>query len=457
MQTLSINLGGNKMKGKKLLSLVLGTAMLTGVLAGCSKPTTTTPETTKPAETKAETTKPAETKPAEVVKLVYARGLDTTGASNEIIKAFNEKNKGRIEVTFQEMPSDTGKSHDQYVTVFNAKGSDYDVFDADVIWPAEFAQAGYVLPLDKFVEKDGINMKDYMRGPVQALTFKGQLWGMPKFIDAGLLFYRKDLVAKVPATWEELITQAKALKGKTGSGYSYVMQAKQYEGLVCNAIEFISAYGGKVVDGEGNIIINSPETKKGLEVMKSVVKSDFVPNNITTFTETESDTAFYEGKAAFIRNWPYQWAEVQDKTKSKVVDKVGVAPLPKGSVDSAAALGGWVTMINKYSKHPQEAWEFLKFMTGPEGQKITAVKGGSAPTLLSVYNDPEVQKNPLFGNKDFVNGLSAAVSRPVSPIYPKLSDIMQVEISKYLAGSQDVDTAIKNMDTKMKEALAAAK
>jgi multiple sugar transport system substrate-binding protein len=96
-------------------------------------------------------------------------------------------------------------------------------------------------------------------------------------------------------------------------------------------------------------------------------------------------------------------------------------------------------------------------MTGPEGQKITAVKGGSAPTLLSVYNDAEVQKNPLFGNKDFVNGLSAAVSRPVSPIYPKLSDIMQVEISKYLAGSQDVDTAVKNMDTKMKEALAAAK
>jgi multiple sugar transport system substrate-binding protein len=441
--------GGNIMKGKKLLSIVLSSVMLTAVLSGCAKPAPTATEAPKTEPAKVEEPK------QEVVKLVYARGLDATGATDDILKAFNEKHKGKIEVSFVEMPSDTGKSHDQYVTVFNAKGTDYDVFDADVIWPAEFAQAGYALPLDKFVEKDGINMKDYMRGPVQALTFKGQLWGMPKFIDAGLLFYRTDLVSKVPATWEELVTTAKSTKGKADFGY--LMQAKQYEGLVCNATEFIAAYGGAVVDGNGDITIKSEGTKKGLEMMKSIVKSSFVPNNITTFTEPETHTAFIEGKAALVRNWPYQWAMAQDEKQSKIVGKVAVAPLPKGSVTSAAALGGWVTMINKYSKHPAEAWEFLKFMTGPEGQKISAIKGGNAPTLLSVYNDSEVAKNPLFGNKDFVNGLSSAVSRPVSPIYPKLSDIMQVEISKYLAGSQDVDTTINNMDTKMKEAVTAAK
>lgn len=433
------------MKGKKLLSIVMSTVMLTAVLAGCSKPSST------------QTDKPNDSAKNEPVKIVYARGLDATGATTKIIEEFNKKHEGKIKVEFVEMPSDSDKSHNQYVTVFNGKGTDYDVFDADVIWPAEFAQAGYALALDKFVEKDGINMKDYMQGPVQALTFKGQLWGMPKFIDAGLLFYRKDLVDKAPATWEDLITQAKAQKGKTGSGYSYLMQAKQYEGLVCNAMEFISAYGGQVVDGNGDITIKSDGTKKGLEVMKQIVKSDFVPNNITTFTEPESHAAFIEGKSVFIRNWPYQWALAQDQKQSKIVDKVAVAPLPKGSVRSAAALGGWVTMINKYSKHQQEAWEFLKFMTGAEGQKITAVVGGSAPTLLSVYNDSEVQKNPLFGNKDFVAGLSAAVSRPVSPIYPKLSDIMQIEISKYLAGTQDVDTTINNMDTKMKDAVKSAK
>lgn len=427
------------MKGKKLFSMVTSAIMVAAMASSCSKPAPTT------------------TKPAEVVKIVYARGKDTTGANQKLVQAFNDKYKGKIEVSYIEMPSDTGQSHNQYVTVFNSKGTDYDVFDADVIWPAEFAQAGYALPLDKFVQKDGINMKDYMQGPVQALTFKGQLWGMPKFIDAGLLFYRKDLIPTPPKTWDELIKMAEDTKSKTGSGFSYVMQAKQYEGLICNATEFISAYGGAVVDGDGNITIKSDGTKKGLEMMKKIVTSDFVPNNITTFTEPESDDAFINGKASLIRNWPYQWAENQDASKSKIVDKTGVAPLPSGSVRSAAALGGWVTMINKYSKHPQEAWEFVKFMSGPEGQKITATIGGSAPTLLSVYNDPEVQKNPLFANKDFVAGLSAAVSRPVSPIYPKLSDIMQVEISNYLTGQQDVDTAINNMDTKMKQAVTDAK
>lgn len=110
------------------------------------------------------------------VKLVYARGKD----------------------------SDTDKQHDQYVTVFSAGGTDYDVVDVDVdvVWPSEFAQAGYALPLDKYIAKDGINLKDYMEGPVKAVTFKGKVWGLPKYIDAGMLFYRKDLVDKAPESWE---------------------------------------------------------------------------------------------------------------------------------------------------------------------------------------------------------------------------------------------------------------
>lgn len=435
------------MKCKKLLAILTFSTLIGSMFVGCGSQQ----QAAAPAQTPASTQTPASN---PVVNLVYARGQDTTGATKQIVDEFNQKYQGKIHVDVVDMPSDTGKQHDQYVTVFSAKGTDYDVIDGDVIWPAEFAQAGYALPLDQLVQKDGINMNDYMQGPVQALTFKGQLWGMPKFIDAGVMFYRKDLVQTPPATWDDLYKQAEALKGKAKFGF--VGQGKQYEGLVCNATEFIAGYGGQVVDGNGNITIKSDATKSGLEEMKKIFTSDFVPKDITNFTEPETDNAFIAGDVAIARNWPYQWAEAQDASKSKIVDKVGVAALPKGSVRAAAALGGWVTMINKYSKHPNEAWEFVKFMCGPEGQKITATVGGSAPTLLSVYNDPDVQKNPLFGNKDFVNGLSAAVSRPVSPIYPKLSDIMQKEISKYLAGSENVDTALNNMDTQMKQAVQDA-
>jgi multiple sugar transport system substrate-binding protein len=430
------------MKTKKILSVIITAMVIATTFAGCGA---------KAATPSATATTPAK----EVVKLVYGRGKDTTAGNKKLVDGFNAKFKGKIEVSYVEMPADTGKQHDAYVTVFNAKGTDYDVIDGDVIWPAEFAQAGYVLPLDNFIAKDGINLKDYMDGPVGSVTFKGKTWGMPKFIDAGLLFYRKDLISTPPATWEDLVKQGTALKGKIQ--YPYLMQAAQYEGMVCDAVEFIAAYGGQIVDGNGNITISSDGTKKGLEMMKSIVASPLVPSNVTTFQETESANAFILGTGGMIRNWPYQWALAADKTQSKIAGKVGVAPLPKGSVKSAACLGGWITMINKNTKHPNEAWEFVKYMCGAEGQKITAIEDGSSPTLLSVYKDADVIKsNPLFGDANFVAGLSAAVPRPVSPIYPKLSSIMQVEISNYLTGKQDVDTAIKNMDTKMKAAVTDA-
>ncbi|MGZ4134302.1 MAG: ABC transporter substrate-binding protein, partial [Tumebacillaceae bacterium] len=288
----------------------------------------------------------------EKVKLIYARGQDATGATKKLVDEFM-KTHPNIEVDFREMPSDTGQSHDQYVTMFSAKSSEIDVFDLDVIWPAEFAQAGYLLPLDRFIQQDNFSLNDYIKGAVAAGNFNGQQWTIPKFIDTGLLFYRKDLVKDVPKTWDDLEKQAKALKGQGGTQFGYLMQAKQYEGLVCNFVEFVASYGGKILDDKGNVVINSPQTIKGLQKMVEIAKSDFVPSNVTTFTEPESHTAFLNGQSPFIRNWPYQYALAQDKSQSKIVDKVGVAPLPAGDAGSAAALGGWMAGINKNTKHPK--------------------------------------------------------------------------------------------------------
>jgi len=447
-------------KLRKVLTLVIALAMALS-LAACAQKPTPSAETGAEGTKQAEGTKPAEgteSKPAEPIEIVYARGVDNTPANAKIIEAFNKKYEGKIKVKFIEMPNETDKQHNQYVTTFSAGGTECDVVDIDVIWPAEFAQAGYALPLDRFVERDGIKMEEYMAGPVAAATFKGKLWAMPKFIDAGLLFYRKDIISEAPSTWEELIKAARENKGKEGTKFGYLMQAKQYEGMVCNAVEFIAAYGGSVVDGEGNITINSPETIKGLQTMVSIVRSDIVPNDVTTFTEQESHTAFINGQAPFIRNWPYLWALGNDEKQSKIAGKIAIAPLPKGDKRAASCLGGWLTMINKNTKNPEAAWEFLKFMTGPEGQKISAVDGGLAPTYIPLYEDAEViAKNPHFGEAGFLEGLKAAVPRPVSPIYPELSEIMQIEISKALAGEQSVEDAVKNMDEKMKAAVAAAK
>jgi multiple sugar transport system substrate-binding protein len=389
------------------------------------------------------------------VTLVYARGKDVTKGTSEMVKAF-EASHPNIKIKFREMPADTGQQHDQYVTAFNAKSSEIDVIDMDVIWPAEFAQAGYVLPLDRFIEQDGIDVNTYNQGALAASQFNGKQWALPKFIDGGLLFYRKDLVKEdeIPKTWDDLIAQAKAKKGKGGTKFGYILQAKQYEGLVCNTIEFVASYGGAFIDENSNVVVNSPETIKGLKKLVEIAKSDFVPGNVTTFAETESDQAFIEGQTVFLRNWPYEYASANDASKSKVVDKVGIAPLPAGDKGSAAALGGWQAGINKNSKHPKEAWEFLKFMAGPEGQKIDAIHGGHAPTITSLYQDQEILKaNPTFGDKGFVDGLNAAVSRPVAPNYPEISEIIQIQVSKAIAGQQTVEEAVKNMETEMKAKL----
>ncbi|ASN04597.1 ABC transporter substrate-binding protein [Virgibacillus necropolis] len=390
----------------------------------------------------------------EEVTIVYARGVDTTGANEKLVAAF-EKSHPNINVEYREMPADTGQQHDQYVTAFSAQSAEIDVFDADVIWPAEFAQADYALELDRFIEKDGIDMNAYFEGTVASGKFNGKQWAMPKFTDAGVLYYRSDIVEEPPATWDELIEQANALQGEAGTEFGYLMQAAQYEGLITNAIEFIASYGGQVIDEENNVVANSPETVKAIKKMQEIVGSDFVPDNILNFMEIETETAFIEGKSVFARNWPYMQASAADESRSKVAGNVEITTLPAGDAGSASTLGGWMTMINRYSEHPEAAWEFVKFMTGAEGQKITAIEGGSAPTLKALYEDAEVKEaSPLFANPEFVKVLESAVPRPITPIYPEISDIMQIELSKALAGEQTAEEAASNMQTKIEEAVS---
>ncbi|WP_408009545.1 ABC transporter substrate-binding protein [Pseudalkalibacillus sp. A8] len=389
----------------------------------------------------------------EQVTIVYARGQDATKATDEIIKAF-EKEHPNINVEFREMPSDTGAQHDAYVTALNGKSSEIDVMDLDVVWPAEFAQAGYVMPLDRFLKNDGIDLKDYNEGAVSAANFEGRQWAMPKFIDAGMLFYQTDITEEPSKNWDELMSQASELKGEEGTKFGYLMQAKQYEGLVCNAVEFIASYGGSIVNEDGEVVVDSEESIKGLEKLVEVANSDFVPENITTFTEPESHTSFIEGESPFIRNWPYQYALANDEEQSKIVGNVGVVPLPEGDAGSAAALGGWMTAINQFSEHPEEAWEFVKFMTGPEGQKISAIHGGLAPTISSLFEDEEIlEANPFFKEEGFVNALESAVSRPVVPNYPEISEIIQIEVSKAIAGESTPEEAAKAMQSKIENAM----
>lgn len=385
------------------------------------------------------------------ITIVYAHDKNELGVEQKIIEAF-EKKHPHIDVQSKEMPSNTGISHDQYVTMFSGGSDEIDVFDMDVIWPAEFAQAGYLEPLNRYIERDGIDLDKYSSGAVQAGMYNGQQWAMPRYQDQGLLYYRKDLIDQPPETWDQMIQLAEEHQGEAGTRFGYVFQGKQYEGLVCNFIEFIGAYGGKILDDQGRVTIQSEDTVQGLKKMTQIAKSDIVPGNLASITEVETDAIFGEGQTVFDRQWPGHYAYVSNEQKSEVNDRVGVTSLPKGDEGRAAALGGWMAGISKNSNQKKAAWEFVKFLTGPEGQKISAVYGGYAPTYMPLYEDKDVKKaNPLFANEDYVQSVKTAIPRPVSPEYPKISDIIQVEVSKTLTGEQTPERAVQKMDQKLKK------
>ncbi len=397
--------------------------------------------------------KPVAEKPAEKVKIVFGQGADQTEGTKKMIEAFHAS-QSNIEVELRDFPNNSTQMHDQYVTILGGQSAEIDVINLDVIWPAEFAQAGFLLPLDRFIEEDKFPLDKYLKGGVNAGYFNGQQWALPRYNNTGLLYYRTDIVEAPPKSWDELQAMAKLYQGKEGTKFGYVLQAKQYEGLVVNFTEFVYSYGGKILDSNGQVAVNDPATVKGLQKLMDIVQSDIVPTDIKTFTEGETANALLEGQAVFSRDWPARYAQTQDATKSKVVGKIAIAPLPAGDAGSAAALGGWLAGINKYSAHPREAWEFLKFMTGPEGQKIIAVESTQTPTYLPLYDDVDVQKaSPLFADRNFVEGISGAVPRPQTPIYAKISDIIQIEVSKAIAGEQTAEQAVLNMETEMKKVI----
>ncbi|MDI6600254.1 MAG: ABC transporter substrate-binding protein [Thermoanaerobacteraceae bacterium] len=430
------------MKRFKMLSLLLVAILVVGLTAGCGGGGQQSNNTNTQQEQNAQ---PQQN--PEPVTITYRAGKDTSERTQMLIKQFEEENPN-IKVDFQEMPWSTDDQHNAYVTALQAQDSSIDVVAMDVIWTAEFASAGWLLPLgDKFPQSE---RDKFLSGPLEAVTYNGEIYALPEYTDAGVLYYRKDIISTPPQTWEELMEMSKENIGKNGIRYGIVFQGNQYEGLVCDALEFIHGNGGDVLDSNGNVVLNSPQSVEGLKEMVSLVEEKIAPEGVTTYMEEDARNVFQQGDALFMRNWPYAWAVVNGDD-SPVKGKVGIAPLPHGPNGKAGAptLGGWNLAVSKYSKHPDEAYKFIEFMCSDAGQKTTALVGGNLPTRKAIYNDPEVlAKNPFY--KDLFNAFISARPRPVSPFYPQISDSMQINFHKALTGNITAEEAIANVEKDIK-------
>jgi len=391
----------------------------------------------------------------DIVLNYYSHGIEN-GTRLDIIAEFEATHSG-IKVNLVELPQDTNKKLQMISTILQSRDSSMDIFDADVTWPPIFAAAGWVEPLDDYISAE--EREDFLPGPFDAVTYLGHIWGVPYRTDAGMLYYRKDLLEKynkdVPETWDELIATAKyimereeGLKGHAGSW-------AQYEGLTCNLMEFVWSYGGRVFNEKGEVVFDSPETVAALTTMTDMInKYKIMPEGIVNFYSGDARAPFFAGKLVFLRDWPSGWRKSQDPEKSKVVGKVGIAPIPKGSSDerSYSTLGGWQVMVSKYSEHKEAAIEFAKFRASKQAQKIAALGLSHIPSRKSLYKDEDIlEKMPFIEN--MYPAFLSAYPRPKSPFYAEISNILQVETQKAFVGEKTPEEAVRDANQQIKNLL----
>ncbi|MBA5862970.1 MAG: extracellular solute-binding protein [Nitrospira sp. CR1.1] len=346
----------------------------------------------------------------------------------------------QISVVRELAPHSSTAYHDLLTQKLKNRDATVDVFFIDVIWVPEFAVAGWARPLDDVFSP--AMRGEFLPAAVEVGRYDAHYYGVPSRIDAGLLYYRQDLLAKygfaVPATWPELVRQAETiLAGEQPTNpllQGYSAQFKQYEGLVCNMLEFIEGHGGNLLrpDGTGSTL-SSPDALAAVQFVRDRVIGRLSSRAALTYQEPEALSLFLQGHAVFHRNWPYAWELANNRSRSTIAGHVGVAPLPGFAPGrTAAALGGWLYGISAYSQHPDEAWALIEFLSSQAVQKKFSREAGIAPSRESLFSDPEVlARSPQLRNQRDV--LHAATSRPRSPVYPAISHLLQRYFSRALA------------------------
>jgi len=361
-----------------------------------------------------------------------------------------------VEVRVIDTPDLATDRYGLYLQFFEARSSDIDVYQIDVIWPGDLAE--HLLDLYEFGAKEIAD--EHFPAIIENNTVDGRLVGIPWFTDAGLLYYRTDLLEKygleVPKTWAEFEEVARIIQeGERAEGnedfWGFVWQGNAYEGLTCNALEWIySNGGGTIISPDGVITINNPNAIEAIEMAARWVGT-ISPAGVTGFAEEDARSLFQSGNAAFMRNWPYAYALGQSE-ESVIAGKFDVASLPAGrSGHGAATLGGWQLAVSKYSNNPEIAADVALFMASPEEQKIRAIKGSFTPTIMTLYEDPEVLESaPFFGT--LYDVLINAVARPstvTAPNYNEVSTLFFRAVHSVLTGAKDATTALEELELEL--------
>jgi multiple sugar transport system substrate-binding protein len=393
---------------------------------------------------------------AESHVLTFSGSL--VGREGDVIRRqldrFREANPS-IDIALRATPDAANLRHQLYVQWLNARASDPDVLQLDVVWTPEFAAAGWIASLDRFKPP----VDQFFAAAVAADRWNGSLYALPWFVDVGMLYWRTDLAPRAPRDLDELSQLARRAQEDAGVPFGFVWQGARYEGLVTVFLEHLGALGGAILDDRGRVVVDSAAAVQALTYMRDAIYVDrIVPPAVLTWQEEQARFAFQTGQAAFMRNWPYAYALLQDPSQSKVAGRFAVAAMPPGPDGAAtAALGGSALAVNAYSEQPDAAYRLIDYLLQP-GQMIERAQiAGQFPTRAALYETRALADALTIPLAAALNVIERAVPRPITPVYSQLSEILQIALHRALTRQQEPRAALTQAAAAMRVLLAKVK
>ncbi|MEG4108005.1 ABC transporter substrate-binding protein [Microcoleus sp. S13_C5] len=374
------------------------------------------------------------------------------------VKEFEQKNPD-IRINLIEGPFDTNLIENLYTSAFLLGESPYDIINMDIVWVPKFAAAGWVRDLTDKIPPE--QLSKFIQGNVEGGRYRGKLYRIPHASDAGMLYYRKDILeqAKIPApkTFEEMVKISQNLQKQGKATWGYLWQGKQYEGVSAMFVEVLSGFGGFWANPQTfEVGLDKPEAIKAVKFLKNTIASGISPPGVTTYGEEETRLLFQNGKALFLRNWPYVW-KLANAEGSNVRGKIAIEPmLSSMGKTGGSCLGGWGWGIAKTSKHPEQAWKAIQYLTSEETQRKFILETGLIPSYKSLFTNKEiVAKYPHY--PQLLKVVERPALRPPLAQYAQASDILQRYLSSAFTGRMSAEQAMKAAASETRNLLGSLK
>jgi multiple sugar transport system substrate-binding protein len=366
------------------------------------------------------------------------------GSYDMAVANCNKQSNGRYNINYVKLPNIADQQRELLVRRLAAEDDDIDLASLDVIWTAEFAEAGWILPWEGDRRQAATEGK--LEGPLETVDYQGKIWAIPHTSNTQLLWYRKDSV-DAPAedlTWDEMIDQS------IENGKAVEVQSAQYEGLVVWINALIAGAGGQIVNERGDVLVDDT-AKRAAEIESKLANSPAAPPGMSTNREDEARFGFYDGRSDYMVNYPYIYpgaAEVSEELQRNI----GWARYPRTDPDrpSRPPLGGFNIAVSAYSNNPDLAFEAAECIARPENQALSAELGGLPPTTESVYDDPKVREVYPFAD-ELRMSIDEAGPRPVTPAYSDIA--LAIQKTFHPPDAVEPDTVVETLSDRIEKAV----